>query len=180
MRLEIAGSVRLGKLRSRLRTKPGDLDGRFSPERRSNELVSGRIIERYCLRSAYRRWLGEMAALGHWETDWRGSVKARILLGSERLVERMLELLSGNRLEHTGLREKERLSLNWSRITAAIEDVWAQGWDALTTARGNGALPAAFFLGQKSAGLRLKRWANLPAVWNIRLSTRRSRDSRSA
>ncbi len=47
MRLEIAGSVRLGKFRRRLRTKPGDLDGRFSRERRSNELVSGRIIERY-------------------------------------------------------------------------------------------------------------------------------------
>jgi hypothetical protein len=41
MRLEIAGSVRLGKFRRRLRTKPGDLDGRFSRERRSNELVSG-------------------------------------------------------------------------------------------------------------------------------------------
>jgi hypothetical protein len=31
------------KLRGRLRTKPGDLDARFSPERRINELVSGRI-----------------------------------------------------------------------------------------------------------------------------------------
>jgi hypothetical protein len=42
MRLEITGSVRLGK--SRRYTE--DLDGTFSPERRSNELVSGRIIER--------------------------------------------------------------------------------------------------------------------------------------
>jgi len=56
----------------------------------------------------------------------------------------------------TGLREKERLSFNWSRITAAIENVWAQGWDALATAGGNGALPAAFCLGQRYARLRLK------------------------
>jgi hypothetical protein len=65
-------------------------------------------------------------------------------------------LLSGNRREQSGLRERERLSLNWPRITAAIANVWAQGWDALATARANGALPAAFFLGQRYAGLRLK------------------------
>jgi hypothetical protein len=43
----------------------------------------------------------------------------------------MLGALSGNRREQTGLREKERLSLNWSRITEAIENVGAEGWDAL-------------------------------------------------
>lgn len=90
-----------------------------------------------------------MAALGQWETDWRESVKATVLLGSEGFIERMLGVLSGNRREQTGLREKERLRLNWSTITEAIENVWAQGWDALATARGNGALPAAFFIGQK-------------------------------
>jgi len=43
----IAGSARLGKLRRRWHTNPGDLDGRLSPQRRGYELVSGRIIERY-------------------------------------------------------------------------------------------------------------------------------------
>ena len=102
-----------------------------------------------------------MAALGQWETDWRGSVKATILLGSERFIERMLGVLSDNRREQTGLREKERPRLSWSIITEAIENVWAQGWDALATARGNSALPAAFFLGQRYAGLRLKEMGEL-------------------
>jgi hypothetical protein len=31
-----------------------------------------------------------------------------------------------------------------------------QQWDGLATARGNGALPTAFFLGQRYAGLRFK------------------------
>jgi hypothetical protein len=66
--------------------------------------------------------LKEMAALGQWETDWRGSVKATILLGSERLIERMLGVLSGNRREQTGLREKERLSLNWSKRIREHQD----------------------------------------------------------
>ncbi len=34
--------------------------------------------------------------------------------------------------------------------------VSVEGWNALATARGNGALPAAFILGQRYAGLRLK------------------------
>jgi putative transposase len=115
----------------------------------------------HSLRGAYRRQLEEMAALGQWETDWRGSVKASILLGSERFIEKMVGVLNDNHREQTGLRGKERLSLNWSRITGAIEKVWAQGWDALTTARGNGAMPAAFFLGQRYAGLRLKEMGEL-------------------
>jgi hypothetical protein len=61
-----------------------------------------------------------------------------------------------NRREQTGLQEKERLSLTWSGITAAIETVRAQRWDALALARGSGALPAAFFIGQRYAGLRLQ------------------------
>ncbi len=36
-----------------------------------------------------------------------------------------------------------------------------KGWDALATARGNGALPAAFLIGQKYAGLRLKEMGQL-------------------
>ena len=43
----------------------------------------------------------------------------------------------------------------------SLENVWAQGWDALATARGNGALPAAFLIGQKYAGLRLKEMGQL-------------------
>ena len=40
-------------------------------------------------------------------------------------------------------------------------DVWGQQWDVLATARGNGALPTAFFLGQRYAGLRLKEMGEL-------------------
>jgi len=49
----------------------------------------------------------------------RESIKAKVLLGSEK----------------TGLRAKERLSLDWSKITKAIGEVWGQEWDALEAAR---------------------------------------------
>jgi putative transposase len=39
-------------------------------------------------------------------------------------------------------------------ITNAIREIWGQDWETLTAARGSGALPAAFFLGQRYAGLR--------------------------
>ena len=115
----------------------------------------------HSLRGAYRRQLEEMAALGRWETDWQESIKATVLLGSEKFVQKMLRVLKGDRREQTGLRLKERLSIDWRDIMEAITEVWGQRWDALATARGNGALPTAFFLGQRFAGLRLKEMGEL-------------------
>jgi REP element-mobilizing transposase RayT len=80
----------------------------------------------HSLRGAYRRQLEQMAALGRWETDWRASIKATVLLGSDKFTQKMLEILKGDRREQTGLRSKERLSLDWPKITNAIADVWGQ------------------------------------------------------
>jgi putative transposase len=113
------------------------------------------------LQRAYRRQLEEMAALGQWETDWRDAIKATILLGHDKFVKKMLRILDGDRREQTGLRLKERLSVEWGNIMQAITEVWGQPWDALARSRGNGALPAAFFLGQRYAGLRLKEMGEL-------------------
>jgi putative transposase len=115
----------------------------------------------HSLRGAYRRQLEEMAALGQWETDWRTSIKATVLLGSDKFIQKMLGVLKGDRREQTGLRSKELLSLDWPKITKAIGEVWGQDWDALAAARGNGALPAAFFLAQRYAGLRLREMGEL-------------------
>jgi hypothetical protein len=115
----------------------------------------------HSLRGAYRRQLEEMAALGQWETGWRDSIKAMILLGSDKFIQKMLGVLKGDRREQTGLPLKERLSVDWGYIIEAITKVWGQQWDALAASRGNGALPAAFFLGQRYAGLRLKEMGEL-------------------
>jgi len=100
----------------------------------------------HSLRRAHRRQLEELAALGQWETGWRDSIKATILLGSDKFIQKMLGVLKGDRREQTGLRLKERLSVDWGDIIEAITKVWGQQWDALAASRGNGALPAAFFL----------------------------------
>jgi len=56
---------------------------------------------------------------------------------------------------------KERLSVDWGNIIEAITDVWGQPRGALANSRGNGVLPAAFFLGQRYGGLRLKEMGEL-------------------
>jgi hypothetical protein len=61
-----------------------------------------------------------MAGLGKWEEGWKESTKASVLLGTEEFVAGMLKELKGDRREQTGMREKGRLSLEWSRIVAAI------------------------------------------------------------
>ena len=56
---------------------------------------------------------------GKWEESWKKSIKASVLHGTEEFVARMLKELKGDRREQTGMREKERLGLEWSKIVAA-------------------------------------------------------------
>jgi hypothetical protein len=107
------------------------------------------------LRAAYRRQLEEMAALGDWETDWKADVSATVLLGSDAFVRQMIKLFRGNRHEQVGLRQSERLSLDWQMICAAVSTVWKGDWKELTRSRGNSALPAAWYLARNYAGMRL-------------------------
>ena len=107
-------------------------------------------------RSAYRRQLEEMAGLGKWEESWKESIKASVLHGSEKFVAGMLKELKGDRREQTGMREKERLSLEWSRIVAAIAKVWKTPWEVVSRQRGNGAVGLAYYLGQRHAGMTLR------------------------
>jgi REP element-mobilizing transposase RayT len=115
----------------------------------------------HSLQGAYRRQLEEMAALGHWETGWQDSTKATILVGPDKFIQKMLGILKGDRREQTGVRVKERMSVDWENIIEAVTEVWGQQWDALANSRGNGALPTAFFLGQRFGGLRLKEMGEL-------------------
>ena len=90
-------------------------------------------------RATYRRQLEEMAALGKWEDSWKESVKASVLHGPEKFVMAMLQELNGDRREQRGIREKERLSLEWPKIIGAIATVWKEPWEVISVQRDNGA-----------------------------------------
>ena len=45
--------------------------------------------------------------------------------------------------------------LDWQTICEAVSAVWKGEWDDLSTVRGNGALPAAWYLARNFAGMRL-------------------------
>jgi hypothetical protein len=64
--------------------------------------------------------------------------------------------LQGSRpFEQAGLRQSERLSLDWPTIYASVSTVWKRDWDELVSNRGSGALPAAWYLGRNFAGMSL-------------------------
>jgi hypothetical protein len=67
----------------------------------------------------------------------------------------MVKLLKGDRNEQGGLRHSERLSLDWPTICAAVGTIWKGDWNDLAKSRGNGALPAAWYLARNFAGMRL-------------------------
>ena len=106
-------------------------------------------------RTAYRRRLEEMAALGNWETDWKEKISATVLFGSDVFVRQMIKLFKGNRHEQIGLRQSERLSVDWQTICTAVSTVWKGDWNELARSRGNGALPIAWYLARNYAGMRL-------------------------
>ena len=68
----------------------------------------------------------------------------------------MLKELKGDRREQTGMREKERLGLEWSKIVAAIAKVWKAPWEKVSRQRGNGAVGLAYYLGPRYAGMTLR------------------------
>ena len=80
------------------------------------------------LARVYRRELEKMAALGDWQADWKHQVSASVLLGSEAFVRQTHKLLRGNRAEQPGLRQSERLTLDWKSICAAVSEVWKCDW----------------------------------------------------
>ena len=107
------------------------------------------------LRTAYRRQLEQMVGLGDWETDWKDKISAALLLGPGTFVREMVKRLRGNRHEQLGLRKSERLGPDWKTICAAVSTVWKEDWETLAAQRGNGALPAAWYLARNFAGMRL-------------------------
>jgi hypothetical protein len=78
-----------------------------------------------------------------------------VLYGSTEFVARMRKLLNGNRNEQVGLRKNNREALSWNDICRAVSEVWQGDWKELAARRGNGALPAAWYVGQQFGGMRL-------------------------
>lgn len=96
-----------------------------------------------------------MAGLGDLETDWKDNISATLLLGSDAFVRQMVKRLKGDRREQLGLRQSERVGPDWKAICSAVSTVWKQDWETLAAARGNGALPAAWYLARNFAAMRL-------------------------
>ena len=97
-----------------------------------------------------------MAGFGKWEEGWKEFVKASVLHGTEKFVAGMLKELPGDPREQTGIRQKERLSLGWSRIVGAVAKVWKAPWEVVSRRRGNGAVGLAYHLGQRHAGMTVR------------------------
>jgi REP-associated tyrosine transposase len=113
------------------------------------------------LSNQYRRELEEAAGLGEWETDWKDKIKAMLLLGSQDFVERMSQLLKGDRRVQTSLRNIRPGRLSWKQITEAVSTVWDQEWPTLSTAHGSGARSVALYVARHHSDRTLRELAQL-------------------
>jgi putative transposase len=71
-----------------------------------------------------------------------------------------------NPVRAAGLGETERPPISWVAICAAVSQVWKGDWNELSTVRGNGALPAAWYLARHFSAMRLSDLgdADSPAI----------------
>jgi hypothetical protein len=109
----------------------------------------------------YQRELEAAAGLGELEIDWKGEVRATLLLGPKEFVVRMKKLLKGDRREQTGLRKAGGETVSWEAISATIGEVWGQDWETLADGHGNGALGAALYLARKHSDRTLRELGGL-------------------
>jgi putative transposase len=123
-------------------------------------LVSGRG-NAGAKRAVYRRELEQAAAVDELGSDWKGELKATLLLGPGEFVERMKKLLEGDHREQTGIRQAKEGSLSWERITSAVSEVWGQDWELLQAGHGNGALGAALYFGRNYSDRTLRELGQL-------------------
>jgi putative transposase len=118
------------------------------------------------LRGAYRRQLEEMAALGQWEKSWKEAVASSVFFGPDKFVCETTKALKKRRNVRIGSGETERPPISWVAICAAVSQVWKGDWNELSTVRGNGALPAAWYLARHFSAMRLSDLgdADSPAI----------------
>jgi putative transposase len=109
----------------------------------------------------YRCELEQAAGLGEWETEWKDTIKGMLLVGSPDFVERMSQLLKGDRREQTGLRNIRAGRLGWEQIVEAVSAVWNQDWQTLSTARGKGARSVALYIARHHSDRTLRELAQL-------------------
>jgi len=112
-------------------------------------------------RDSYRRELEKAAGLGRWDTDWKKEVKAMLLVGSDRFVDRMKGLLKGDRREQTGLRQVRAKVLSWKQVTRAVSKVWDTEWEIAKGSHGSGALAAALYVSRHHSDRSLRELGEL-------------------
>src|SRR6516225_11740855 len=96
-----------------------------------------------------------MAGFGKWEESWKEFVKASVLHGTEKFVAGILKELQGDPREQTGIRQKERLSLEWSDSRGSRESLESALGSGVPPKRqrssGSGVSPRAAACGNDSA-----------------------------
>jgi chromosomal replication initiation ATPase DnaA len=83
------------------------------------------------------------------------------LVGSQDFVERMSQLLKGNRREQTGLRNIRAGRLAWRQIVEAVSAVLNQDGQTLSTAQSKGARSVALYIARHHSDWTLRELGQL-------------------
>jgi putative transposase len=110
---------------------------------------------------SYRRYMERAAGLDRCETEWKAEVKATVMVGSEKFVDRMSELIKGDRREQKAVRDAGKQDLGWPEIAGAVAKVWGIDWERVEQSRRAGAKAAALFVGRRYSDRTLRELGEL-------------------
>lgn len=103
---------------------------------------------------SYRDYMEERLKQGVKEGGW-DRLTARLAIGTVEFAEGMRRLAKGDKREQPAIRQWNRL-LAFERVTAAVESVKGEKWEAFCNRRGDWGRDVSLWLGRKHCGLTLK------------------------
>ena len=110
--------------------------------------LSGKRKE-YCARFREKIGAGDLG------TAWKERLAGDLILGGKDFVEKVRTMLKGNRSEQKPLRALEKPPAHWDQITAAVEKLWEEPWEAVSQRHGDPGRELAMLIARRYGGMSL-------------------------
>jgi hypothetical protein len=110
-------------------------------------------------RERYRQYVEGAIGEGLETTGVWGELKEGAILGSERLVQGVRDLLRGDWQEQRAADRLQRQRLDWRSLIATLEKVKGEQWEVLRERHGDSARDMLLYVGQRQCGMKLRELA---------------------
>jgi hypothetical protein len=106
--------------------------------------------KRYC------EYLAQKIGADDFGSDWKQWLQTELVIGTEQLVNKVRQLMKGDRNEQTALRQLQKPALDWEKVIGAIVRVWQEPWETVSERHGDPARDLAMWIARRYGGMSLR------------------------